>query len=199
QLDQPVEPDTLLDFCTFVRCSLVVPEDRGTDHAVGVVERDEPVHLARESDAGDVEITRDLRERSLRGTPPVLRILLRPTRPRGRERIAALRLCEHGTVRRDRDCFDAGRADVDADERLVHAQSSAATATYVSTQRSRLSSDTHSTSAWAPSPHGPKSTVGIPAPWRSAASVQNGKPMRSGSPACRATSSTIRSAASIAN
>ena len=35
------------------RRPLVVPEDRGTEHALGLVEGDETVHLAGEADAGD--------------------------------------------------------------------------------------------------------------------------------------------------
>ena len=52
QLDQPREADALLDLRALGGGALVVPEDRGPQHAVGRVERDEPVHLAGEADRG---------------------------------------------------------------------------------------------------------------------------------------------------
>ena len=53
QGDQPVEPDPLLDLGALGPRALVVPEDRGPDHAIRRVEGDEAVHLAREPDPGD--------------------------------------------------------------------------------------------------------------------------------------------------
>ena len=52
------------------RRALVVPEDRRADHAVGRVERDEPVHLARQPDAGG---------RAGRRAPPSTRLRRRAT------------------------------------------------------------------------------------------------------------------------
>ena len=49
--DQPLEADALLDLGALGPGALVVPEDRGAEHAVALVEADEPVHLAREADA----------------------------------------------------------------------------------------------------------------------------------------------------
>ena len=50
QLDQPVEPDARLDLGALRAGAPVVPEDRRPQHAVVVVEHDEPVHLAGEAD-----------------------------------------------------------------------------------------------------------------------------------------------------
>ena len=63
------------------------------------------------------------------GTDPVLRILLRPARLRGRERVLALRARDHlaGGVERER--FHAGRADVEPDD---HGTAQAPSAAYTS-------------------------------------------------------------------
>ena len=62
-----------------LRCRpLVVPEDRGADHTVAAVERDQAVHLPREPDPRDVAAFGDLAERRSGRVPPVLGILLRP-------------------------------------------------------------------------------------------------------------------------
>src|SRR5438067_1035084 len=116
--DQPLEPDPLLDLGALGARALVVPEDRRPQQTLALAEHDEPVHLAAEPDRA----LRKPRERRLRGPPPVLRILLGPTRPRSRERISLLRRGEHLAVRRDRDGLDGGRADVEPDERLGHAE-----------------------------------------------------------------------------
>ena len=63
------------------------------------------------------------------GLPPVLGVLLRPARPRSRERVAARRAREHGPVRRDGDRLDAGRADVEADEGRLSRHGAARAAT----------------------------------------------------------------------
>ena len=52
--DQPLEPDALLDLGALGPRALVVPEDRGPDDPVGGVEGDEAVHLAGETDPGDL-------------------------------------------------------------------------------------------------------------------------------------------------
>ena len=59
------------------------------------------------------------RERGLGGTPPVLRVLLRPAGTRRRERIAPLGHCDHVAVRRDGDRLHARRADVEPDEHFA--------------------------------------------------------------------------------
>ena len=72
QFDQPVEPDARLDLGAFGRGSLVVPEDRRTQHLLVRPERDEPVHLPREADRPRGQAS----EARLGGAPPVLGILL---------------------------------------------------------------------------------------------------------------------------
>ena len=47
-------PDPPLDLLALGGGALVVPEDRGPDHPVALVEGDEPVHLAREADSRGV-------------------------------------------------------------------------------------------------------------------------------------------------
>ena len=76
--DEPVEADALLDLRALRAGALVVPEDRRADRAVGGIERDQPVHLAREADAGDA--VGEPFERLLSRLPPVVGILLRPAR-----------------------------------------------------------------------------------------------------------------------
>ena len=72
------------------------------------------------------------REHRLRGAPPVLGILLGPARVRRRERIRLLGDGEHRAVLVDRDPLDAGRADVEADQR-GHAPRAAYTSSYART------------------------------------------------------------------
>ena len=114
QLDQPVEPDALLDLGALRRRALVVPEDRRPQHALRLVEARRARASAREADRPTRR--RQLRERRLRGAPPVLRILLGPARPRRRERIPCSARASTSPSRRDRDPLDAGRADVEPDE-----------------------------------------------------------------------------------
>ena len=119
QRDQPVEADALFDLGTLGARSLVVPEDRRPDDAIGAVERNEPVHLAREPDPGDpspVELRSQHAEHDLGGVPPVVRILLRPTRVGRRERIAVLGDGGDRTVRRDGDALHARGADIEPDD-----------------------------------------------------------------------------------
>ena len=115
QPDQPVEPDPVLDLGALGRGALVVPEDRGPDHAPGLVEDDETVHLAREADSGDLAPGRHLGERGLGGTQPVAGILLGPAGPRRGELVPARSGREHVAVRRQRERLDSGRADVQPD------------------------------------------------------------------------------------
>ncbi len=128
ELDQSRETDPVLDLFALGRCSLVVPENRWANDPFIGVECDEPVHLTREADAGELASRRYLGDRRLGRTPPVLRILLGPTGMRRRERIGPLGGCEHASVRGDRDRLDAGRSDVEADECfIVYAPSAAYT------------------------------------------------------------------------
>ncbi len=116
QRDQSVEPDPLLDLGTLDRRPLVVPEDRRPDDAAGGVQSNEAVHLTGEADTGDMEPT-EIPDRGECPVPPVVGILLRPAGSRGREWIAALGPREHRAVRGDGDRLDAGRADVETEER----------------------------------------------------------------------------------
>ena len=116
QLDEPREPDPLLDLGALGSRPLVVPEDRRANHAVLFVEGDEAVHLTGQSDSRDVAA--ELGERGLACTPPVLRVLLGPAGPRRRERIRALGARDDLALRRDGDRLDTGRPDVEPrDER----------------------------------------------------------------------------------
>ena len=108
-------PDALLDLGALLPGALVVPEDRRAQDAVGVVERDEAVHLAGEADARDA-VAAELGERRLGRAPPVLRVLLGPPGLRRRQRVGLLGAREHLAVRGDPQRLDAGRADVEADE-----------------------------------------------------------------------------------
>ena len=85
---RPLEADALLDLGALGRRALVVPEDRGAQHPVVLVERDEAVHLAGEADRGRLDA--EVGQRGLGRAPPVLRILLRPAGPGDRERVLAL-------------------------------------------------------------------------------------------------------------
>ncbi len=91
QLDQSGETEPILDLLALGRRSLVVPENRGANDPFIGVECDEPVHLTREADAGELASRRDLGERRLGCAPPVLRILLGPAGVRRRERIGRAR------------------------------------------------------------------------------------------------------------
>ena len=114
QRDQPLEPDPRLDLLALRTGALVVPENRRAQHPLLGVEAHEPVHLTGEADPGRLDA--EIRERGLARLPPVLGILLRPARPGGRERIAALRPGDDLALRRQRERLDAGRADVEPDE-----------------------------------------------------------------------------------
>ena len=90
--DQPLEADALLDLGALGRRALVVPEDRRAARP----DRRRRGRRGRASDPrGRCRRSRapapELGERGLRRAPPVLRVLLRPARPRRRERIAAAR------------------------------------------------------------------------------------------------------------
>ena len=121
EANQPLDADSPLDLLALGRGALVVPEDRGPDHPVGLVEGHEPVHLAGEADSRRV-LGAHCGQRSLARAPPVLGILLGPTgRGRG-QRVLPLRPRNNLAVRRDGDRLDAGRADVEADERATARQ-----------------------------------------------------------------------------
>jgi hypothetical protein len=117
--NEPLEADALFDLRALLAGALVVPEDRRAEHAVVSIEADEPVHLAGEADPGRVHP--EPGEGDLARADPVVRILLAPARVRRRERVRLLDARDHLAGRGDGECLDAGRPDVDADERSHHA------------------------------------------------------------------------------
>ena len=121
QLDQPLEPDDCFDLGALSSRALVVPEDRRPEDAPVCAQNDEAMHLSRQSDRAGGKA----RQAGLRGTPPVLGVLLSPAWTRRRERIALGRGPEHCSVGRERDGLDAGGADVEPDECRGHAPSAA--------------------------------------------------------------------------
>ena len=128
QRNQPLEPDRPLDLLALLRGPLVVPQDRRAEHPVGRIEGDEPVHLAGEPDPGRRAGARaELIEYALTRRPPVLRVLLRPSRVGRREWVGDLGKGEHGPLGIDRDSLDGRSADVETDEALApaHAPSAA--------------------------------------------------------------------------
>ena len=85
-----------------------------------------------------------------------------------------------------------------------HKHHSRATASSTSAQRSTDDTSTHSSTAWAPAPEGPNTTVGMPAAERRAASIQAAWPIVAGSRpstvmAWRRTASTIGASAATWN
>src|ERR671937_2267839 len=135
--DQPLESDAPFDLCTLCGGGLVVPEDRRAQHRFVLVEADEPVHLAGETNC--VRRRQPL-EDAPRRPNPVVGILLGPAGLRRRERVRLLGNCENIAVRRDYSSLDAGRPDVEPDERVY--VFSRAPASQRINRRSRLSSST---------------------------------------------------------
>ena len=117
--DEALEPHSLLDLGALGASALVVPEDRRPQRAQTGVEADEPVHLAGQPDRGD-RAAAQRGQRPLAGTPPVLRVLLGPPWPRGRERVLLDGLPQHLAGRCHGDRLDSGRADVQADQHGRH-------------------------------------------------------------------------------
>src|SRR5918995_2556009 len=130
QRDQPLELEPLLYLGALRRRALVVPEDRRTEDVASFAQAYEAVHLAREPDAAISDT--EPRQSGLTRAPPVLGILLRPARLWRRQAVVLLRRCDHLSLGRDRKCLDAGRSDVEADER-GHAPRAAYTSSYART------------------------------------------------------------------
>ena len=78
--DEPLETDALLDLGALRARALVVPEDRGPEDGVVLVEADQAVHLAREAHA--LRLDAERRERCPARAHPVVGVLLRPPRVR---------------------------------------------------------------------------------------------------------------------
>jgi|CZKY01.1.fsa_nt_gi hypothetical protein len=82
-------------------CALITPDDGGPNYFIVGIQQDCPMHLPRESDAGDFisagpQGVKSASNRQTAGSPPVVRILFRPSR---------LRRCEGRVL------FCAGRDD----------------------------------------------------------------------------------------
>ena len=110
QLDQPLEPDSLLDLRALGSRPLIVPEHRGTQHLILVVEADEAVHLPGEPNGRGRGAQRV--ERRPAGPQPVVGILLCPTGLGYREGVALLGGSDHLSVGRDSHCLDPSCANV---------------------------------------------------------------------------------------
>ena len=113
QLDEPGEADALLDLRALGGGALVVPQDRGAQHALLGVEDDEPVHLPRQTDRPFGQPAQD----AFGGAPPVLRLLLRPAGMWPPERVLRARRGEHVPLLVNGDALDGRGADIEADER----------------------------------------------------------------------------------
>src|SRR4029453_5755294 len=84
ELDQALQADGLLDVLALRRRALVVPKDRRPHDPVGLVEGDQPVHLARQPDAAHLVAGGALPQRPPprgRGTPPPVRLRRPATSP----------------------------------------------------------------------------------------------------------------------
>jgi hypothetical protein len=115
QLHEPREADPRLDLVALRLRAPVVPQDRRPQRAIGAVERDEPVHLARQPDtrgARGVELLQHLGS----AAPPVLGVLFAPPGARRRQRVGALGDREHRAALVDREALDRRGADVEPDE-----------------------------------------------------------------------------------
>ena len=111
--DQPLEADPGLDLGALGLRSLIVPENRGSQDSSFGIEDDEPVHLAGESDLALGQAC----QAGLGRLPPVLGILLRPSRKGRPQRVRLTGSREDlPVVRRDRDPLDASRPDVEPDQ-----------------------------------------------------------------------------------
>ena len=87
QLDQALGAEEFVEFPALFFAALVTPDDGTANDLVGGIEQNRTVHLAGEANTGDLIAadTGSLKspaDRDSRGSPPVLRILLRPARLR---------------------------------------------------------------------------------------------------------------------
>ena len=127
QLDDPLPTDALRDPRALRAGALVAPEERRAQHLMPRVQEDRAVHLPRETDApdlprGDAAFRQRLPDRENTGPPPILRLLLRPARPRRAERILGGRRAEGAPLLIDDECPGSRRPDVNAQQR--HGRSS---------------------------------------------------------------------------
>src|ERR1019366_1279344 len=117
----PLEADPLLDLTALRDRALVIPEDGGTQHPIPGVERDQAVHLPRQSDAGwSPHRDPELLQHALGRPPPIFRVLLGPPGPGGVKRVAGLRPRPDRPGVVDRQPLDRRGSDVEPDERAAH-------------------------------------------------------------------------------
>ena len=87
---QDVPSDHLVQIVGLFRSSSVIPQDRGTDHVVILVQNDQSVHLTAEGDAGNLALVLSVQKflQTCDGLLiPVERVLFRPARMRERQAI----------------------------------------------------------------------------------------------------------------
>jgi len=92
QLRELFPANVLVEPIRLIRRAPVVPQDRGAEHVVIFIQRDQTVHLPADADAGDLRgvVPVQQRREPLRdGVPPVRGRLLRPAGVREGERILA--------------------------------------------------------------------------------------------------------------
>lgn len=75
--------DQIGQLCRFLSCTLVAPDDGGTDDLIVLIEHYQSVHLTRKSDAADLRridgsFCDHLADSHFGRLPPVARILFRP-------------------------------------------------------------------------------------------------------------------------
>ncbi len=103
------------------RAAAVVPQHAGAQRFATGPQQGGAVHLARQADAlrrrvGLRMVSAQLRQRGLRGGPPVMRVLLAVARLRARHREGGARRPQHGVVGGQEQHLDFGGADIDTDE-----------------------------------------------------------------------------------
>ena len=128
-LDEAARAHTLGDRFALGCGSLVVPQQSRPDDLISAVEKNRAVHLAREADAFDVppHPGRDLGDHLAASLPPVLGLLLRPSRPRGIRRVFHAGGGLNNSLFVNRDAADAGGADIQSEE-ITHVEATASTA-----------------------------------------------------------------------
>ncbi len=97
--NQRVATELILEFAALRLAALVAPDDGTTHDFIVGVEQNRAMHLARESDTGDIVCAQTGRVESLAngrsaGSPPVLGILIGPTGSRAFKRLV---LCRTGS------------------------------------------------------------------------------------------------------
>jgi nitroreductase len=89
-LDQPLSTNFVRERSALLLAAHIAPDESRSHHPIFLVEHDRAVHLARKADASNVSATQPrLRQHLAHGntcrTPPVARVLLRPSDLRRRK------------------------------------------------------------------------------------------------------------------